>query len=134
MGAWGTGNFENDDALDWLGDFSDEPSEELLFEAITEVNEVDEYLESPECSNALASAEIIALLKGFSASNLPEDVKELAEEIEFKPSAGLISESIKAIARIKSDSELKELWEETEHFDQWLSVIEDLEKRLKQVS
>ena len=23
MGAWGTGNFQNDDALDWLGELGD---------------------------------------------------------------------------------------------------------------
>lgn len=35
MGAWGSGSFENDDALDWLTDFCDDPDKGLIADALT---------------------------------------------------------------------------------------------------
>ena len=35
-----------------------------------------------------------------------------------------------ALHRIGSDSELKELWEETDDFDAWSATLTDLKKRL----
>jgi len=38
--------------------------------------------------------------------------------------------SKKAIRNIKENSELKELWEESEDYENWLAVLNDLEKEL----
>ena len=132
MGAWGINNFENDDALDWIGEFCDEPNEEALIEAFAFVNEIgDDYLEAPESSVALTAAEIVAALKNKPSSDLPEDVKECVVNLSFKPSGEIVSNASKAVERVKADSELKELWEETEDFSEWNKVIDDLISRLK---
>ncbi|BBH20250.1 hypothetical protein Back11_15950 [Paenibacillus baekrokdamisoli] len=36
-----------------------------------------------------------------------------------------------AIARVKSESELRELWEETGDSSEWMEIVENLEARLK---
>lgn len=73
MGAWGSGSFENDDALDWLTDFCDDPDKGLIADALTTVAEMDdsEYLEAPDCCVAIAAAEIVAALKGAPNSTHP---------------------------------------------------------------
>lgn len=132
MGAWGISAFENDDGLDWLGDFCDEPSEELLKDAFVSVNEIgDDYLESPESSNALITAEVIAFLLNSPSSNLPEHSRECLENLQIKPSDDLVSSAVKAVERVKSDSELKELWEETDNFQEWNNIVDNLIGRLK---
>lgn len=132
MGAWGISAFENDDALDWLGDFCDEPGEEFLKDAFVEVNEIgDDYLESPEASNALIAAEVVAFLLNAPNSNLPEHSRDCLENLQIKPSDELLSDAVKAVERVKSASELKELWEETESFQEWNKAVDDLMSRLK---
>ena len=133
MGAWGTNNFENDDALDWIGDFCDEPNQDALSNAFASVSEIgDDYLEAPESSMALAAAEIVAALKNSPSSDLPEDAKTCIDTLDFKASDELISEALKAIKRVKSDSELKELWEETEDFPEWNGIVDNLIMRLQE--
>jgi hypothetical protein len=132
MGAWGISAFENDDGLDWLGDFCDEPGEELLKDAFVPVNEIDDdYLESPEASNALIAAEVVAFLLNSPSSDFPEHSKECMENLQIKLSDDLVSNAVKAVERVKSDSELKELWEETDNFQEWNKVVNDLIGRLK---
>lgn len=132
MGAWGITAFENDDALDWLGDFCDDPSEESLSDAFAAVNEIgEEYLEAPEAGEALVAAEVVAYLINSPGANLPEHSRECISSLQIKPGEELISSAVKAVERVKHDSELKELWEETEDFQEWNKIFDDLINRLK---
>lgn len=132
MGTWGISAFENDNALDWLGDFCDDPSEEVLTDAFTFVNEIgEEYLEAPESENALIAAEVVSSLINSPSSDLLEHSKECIDSQQIKPDAEMISSAIKAVERVKADSELKELWEETDDFQEWNKIVDDLIVRLK---
>ena len=132
MGAWGINTFENDDAADWIGEFCDEPDKELLVEAFDAVNDIgDDYLESPESSAALAAAEVIAALLGKPSAALPDDTKECVGKLNFKPDEELLAAAQKAVERVKTDSELKELWDESDDATQWQATVEDLAARLK---
>lgn len=131
MGAWGISAFENDDALDWLGEFCDDPGEDALEDAFAFVNEIgEEYLEAPDSENALIAAEVVAYLKNSPSPDLPEHSKECLDSLQIKPGDELISDAAKAVERVKSDSELKELWEETDDFQEWNKVVDDLIGRL----
>jgi hypothetical protein len=131
MGAWGINTFENDDAADWLGEFCDEPTEELLFDAFSTVNDIgDDYLEAPESSAALAAAEIVAVLQGKPSPHCPEKAQDCVRHLNFQSSDKLISAARKAVARIQTDSELKELWEDSDDFSQWQATVDELTDRL----
>lgn len=131
MGAWGINTFENDDAADWLAEFCDESDEELLFDAFSTVNEIgDDYLEAPESSAALAAAEIVAALQGKPSPNLPEEAQVCVGQLNFQSSDKLVSAARKAVVRIQTDSELKELWEESDNFSQWQTTVNELKHRL----
>ncbi len=133
MGAWGINTFENDDASDWLGEFCDKPQEDLLFDAFAAVNDIgDEYLEAPESSAALAAAEVVAALRGKSSASLPDEAQECLRNFKLKPTDELLAAAQKAVARVQTDSELKELWDESEDAAQWQTTVQDLAGRLKQ--
>ena len=133
MGAWGSGSFENDDASDWIADFCDEPDKELISDALSTVAEMDadEYLEAPECSVGIAAAEVVAALKGAANPDLPDDAKECVAKLKIKAEPRMSSLALKAVERIRTDSELKELWDESESSNEWYTAIDNLAARLR---
>lgn len=133
MGAWGTGNFENDDASDWLNDFCDNPDEKQILDALLSVTETDEdeYLEAPDCSVALAAAEVVAALKN-APNAISDELQECLSALEIEADADMVASALLAMERIRTNSELKELWDESEDVAQWYKALADLETRLKQ--
>lgn len=134
MGAWGTGVFENDDVLDWKADLLESEGIELIEGTIEEVLE-EEYIESDLASNALGAIEILAALQGKPGEEITNNssyTEDLNDWISTHKGQGkkLISKAKRAIKKIKKDSELKELWEESEEYQTWLKTINDLEDRL----
>ncbi len=76
MGTWGAKSFENDDAMDWIAVIEEASDTEPMKDALAAVLEAEgEYLEAPDCSNAMAAAEVIAALNGAPSPDLPEEVK-----------------------------------------------------------
>ena len=131
MGSWGYDSFENDDALDFVGELCDGADLTPVVRVLTDVVETGEnYLEAPPSSAAIPAAEVIAALKDAPNSNLPDDVLEWIGKYHPVVTDELVNLSLTALARIKSDSELKELWDETDNADSWYQAINNLEKRL----
>lgn len=132
MGVWGTGNFDNDTALDWV--FELEETDDLsLIEQIIEVAYAQDYIDSDIASEALVAIEALARLKGnFGVKNeYAEDLDNWVEEHKLVVPDALIEKSKKVLERIISNqSELCELWEETDNFDDWLKEVNDLKMRL----
>jgi Domain of unknown function (DUF4259) len=132
MGAWGAGSFENDDAMDWAYDFCEAPGRERIVGALTAVfRETEGYVEAPESSNAIAAAEIVAALKMVPGSTLPEDVRRCVDNSDIVVDPDLVDLALEAVSRVREDSELKELWDESEYADEWYAVVEDIEARLR---
>lgn len=91
-----------------------------------------EYLEAPDCSVALAAGEVVAALKGALTPDMPDDAKECVSSLKIKADPGTVSLALKAVERIKTDSELKELWDESDDPAEWYAAVADLEARLRQ--
>jgi hypothetical protein len=128
MGAWGSGSFENDDALDWL--------DELLRSKVklrTPLERIvrapkGRYLEAPACSEAIAAAEVVAALLG-RAGSLPERALAYAASHAGDATDDVRKMASEAVARIGASSELKELWDDTGG-DRWKRALENLRVRL----
>src|SRR5258708_24674620 len=137
MGAWGVGTFENDDALDWADAF-DRASELQSVENTSFIEETlrvvtergDEYLESPDACRALAAAEVVAALEHASGPKLPDRVVQWISHRHLDGSS-LPQVALNAIQRIRTSSELKDLWDESGSTTEWYEVISQLEARLK---
>jgi hypothetical protein len=131
MGAWGAGSFENDEALDFVLEMKEEGLI-LAGAALQEIlDNADEYLEAPACSADLAAAEVVAALRGRPAAELPADVAAWIAAHPGDPGDELVRTARHAVDAIAADSELAELWSESEDSEQWRSAVLDLQRRLQ---
>lgn len=131
MGTGGVGNFENDDALDWVSELEQARDSSLIAETLKVVTERgDEYLEATEACRALAAAEVVAALNHAGSPDLPDEVRQWVSKHRLG-SASLTQLALRAIQRIETASELNELWDESDSEAEWYEVIDDLETRLK---
>ena len=130
MGAWGHGSFDNDDAGDWVWGLEEAADFEVVKAALDAVVSESDYFEAPTCSEAVASAEIVAAALGRPVEGLPEEAAAWVEQHRDVP-PDLVALAQQAITRIADKSELRELWEESEHFAEWQSALGDLTARLR---
>ncbi len=112
------GMYDDDDFQDFLGLFEELPSRKLLFEALTRVADApfNEYIDLQPCGFAIAASVIIAA----TASEYRKPIFDQPMSITFASQLNkndlrhFASLALRAIDRILSKSELKELWEEAE--------------------
>ncbi|MET4073189.1 DUF4259 domain-containing protein [Hymenobacter sp. UYCo722] len=133
MGAWGRRNFENDSAMDFVGEFLESPSEVAISASLGFVIDAradEEYIEVDEASAALAAAEIVAAIIGRAASDLPEELSAAIEKMGFEANQKIIQQARKAVSVIIRESELQELWAEGGEPNDWQQVQHELLTRL----
>lgn len=132
-GAWESGSFDNDDALDWVGECIRSKGASLISATLSAAL-VDGYLEAPKCSAAVAAAEVVAASKGNASQSLPKDLSSWLEKQQRAEIAKLAPVATKAVSRILNGpkSELHELWQENKKdFPVWKSKMQSLIARLK---
>ncbi len=135
MGTWLVDSFGNDDACDWadgLEEVSDLSLVEAAIDAVIAFG--NEYVEAPEATEAIAAIEVIARLQGNwgerSAYSLNTDMW-VEEHKLLQPSKDLVQKAHQAIARIVGEnSELNELWQESDEYNVWLESITELKSRV----
>jgi uncharacterized protein DUF4259 len=129
VAAWGTGSFENEDATAWLaqlGSLTPDGVTQILVQAADH----PDYLESPAASAAVAAAEIVATLNGFPAGIVPPQIVEWTSKNPQVPTPELKALAIRAVERIRRNSELKDLWLQADGLNDWISAIQELQTRL----
>ncbi len=131
MGAWGAGHFENDTALDWVYGLEESKDEKILWNAIEAVMP-EEYVDSDVAVEALAALEVAAGLNGKQSTDLPEEVEKwLSKNSTLKLPDNFYGRAKEALDKIiGTESELKDLWEESDSFDEWLTEVKNLRTRL----
>ena len=134
MGAWGIGSFENDDAGDFLADATESGDLSLLLEVFDNVLTSTEYVEAPDACQAIVAAEIIAAALGRPtlAAQGEEDLTRWLARIRPTIDADVAARARDALARIlASNSELRELWEETDDFSEWQASVAELAQQIQ---
>ncbi len=130
MAAWGYYNFDNDTAADFAEDFKAEPSADMLAQALAAVAD-DEYLDADVASEALAAAEIVVAILGKPARNFPADLLGIIPRLDLSHVEPLRRPAQHAVmAVLREESELRELWEDSDEFDNWQGLQRQLLKRL----
>lgn len=132
MGAWSHEPFGNDDANDWAYGLESIEDLSLIEEAIDSALEANDYLESPEASEAIAAIEVLAKLlgKGTQRDSYTEKVDEWVESISIKPDSAVLAKANRTLERILGEnSELRELWEEA-GAEEWLASIHALQNAI----
>ena len=133
MGAWGTGTFDNDTAGDWADGLAERADLSLVHETLLTVSSGDCYLDADDASEALAACEVLARLKGNTgardAYTETVDAWVVAHPQPVPPD--LVRLATAAIDRILGEnSELAELWAESESAAEWRTAVEDLRRRV----
>ena len=131
MGPRDTGNFGNSDASDWLYELEESSGPDVLKEAFKAING-NGYPESPDCCIALAAAEVVAAARGNPSADLPEDLQKwLQDQDNLNAIKGLAKSAITAVNKVSTKSELRDAWEESDSWHEWLQVVEGLRRRLQ---
>jgi hypothetical protein len=128
MGAWGTAAFDNDDASDWVYDL-----EKRGIAAIDDALSGAEgpgALVMPEDVNVLAAGEIIAAALGRPATGLRDDILSLARVLRGDVTPEHVARARVAVESVLADSEVADLWAETDEDGAWRAVVDDLIGRL----
>ena len=148
MGAWDSGSFQNDWALDWAGDLSESGDPAAVRTALVRVLEerysqrpsligrlmgrrvIEPYLEARVASQGLAAAEIVAFWLGKPGGHFPDYLRTWATRHSSAFTPEFVTLARQAVSIIKTESELKDFWEEGDA-TKWHAAIADLESRLQ---
>jgi hypothetical protein len=129
MPGWGTGSFENEDAQNFLNGLgSKEP--DVLKQILSNGADQNEYLNPSESSVLIAAAEIVATAKGSPPQTVPRQITEWIRKIEGAPSSEMNELARRAVEKVRTNSELKDLWLEADGLNEWSAGLRDLEQRL----
>ena len=136
MGAWGSGSFENDTALDWAAGVSSvedisRPFDRLKIDTDAHTEGVLE-IDADFACEVLAAAECVAFMMGRRGRDFPD---ELADRLAGtgEPDNLLFHQARNGVLHALRHSELAELWQESADqsgVNEWLSEITGLIDRL----
>jgi hypothetical protein len=131
MGAWGTGSFENDDALDFVIDLELATTFQPVRQAMERVAGLPPsgYLDATNAAVGLAAAEVVAALMGQPADDLPDDVNLMLPNLRVGFTGDDSRLALAVVDRAASSSELRELWDEGDA-SRWQADIKALVQRL----
>ncbi|HEY1068108.1 MAG TPA: DUF4259 domain-containing protein, partial [Pirellulales bacterium] len=131
MGAWSHEPFGNDVANDWADGLEEVNDFSHIEDAFDRVLTAEDYLDADEAQEAIAAAETLAKMlgKGTQTDAYTETVNDWAAAHPLKPTPALLSKARNSLARILADdSELRDLWSESDSFEPWKSVLLTLHK------
>jgi len=141
MGTWGEGNFENDSAMDVIDELIANDTLKPLnrsFRVVQIESIIVSIMRLPiiqvdTAQEAIAAAEVVALLKGNPAEDLPERLLIWHQTRQLKADKALVKKAIRAVETVTSNasrSELVGLWEDGQNALIWRKNIDDLLARL----
>lgn len=147
MSIWGPSPVENDDAADWLSEFSEEPNIVALTEAFDEVlsADSDDYLEIPECSISIMAAAVVREIFYLELSEylLEEEalatLRSLSKKLNPSARVNLVKKALKSVQLVMRETDRSELFqviqEDLNIRKIWLQylndLIRDLDKAIK---
>ena len=134
MGTWALNAFGNDYAMDWAQDLQEYKTLELVETTLDNViDSTEEELEAPFAAEALAALEVIARLQGRPGATDPatKEVDEWVAACKKKITPPLLDKARLAFDKIVAESsELRQLWQDSEHFDDWQQDVAALRLRV----
>jgi hypothetical protein len=128
MPGWGTGSFENEEAQNFLSRLNSVGAGDLK-QMLVDASDRD-YLDVAESSVTVAVAEIVATARGNPPQAVPSQIAEWVGKIEGAPSSEMSELARRAVYKVRTNSELKDLWLEAEGLNEWSAAVRDLEGRL----
>ena len=130
MGAWGVGIYDNDAAADWAGELPNR-GVALIASALRAAFD-DGYLDADVGAHALAAADVLGRLRtGDVLIDSEHGPGSWILTQAASPSDELLQLAERAVDRVVGpESEIVELWRETDDFDAWLATVRTVVGRL----
>jgi Domain of unknown function (DUF4259) len=133
MPGWGTGSFENEDAQSFLGRLNSLGVDDLR-QMLAHAADQD-YLEAPESGAVVAAAEVVAALVAAandetSSPATPRQILDWISKSKAGPPPDLVEAARQAVEKVRTNSELKDLWLEAEGLNEWNAALRELKERL----
>lgn len=134
MGTWSVDAYGNDEAVDWSYSLEGARSLSPIDQALDGVLSVgNKYLDASDARVALAAIDALTRFagRGGTRNAYTRTVDKWASAIKLKPDAAMVARAREVICRILAeDSELKQLWQESADYDEWLASLRSLEQRI----
>jgi hypothetical protein len=130
MGTWGTRNFENDGSQDWVFEMMENKDGGMVADTLQFTLNKESGLDTSECEDALAAAEVVAALAGKASEDFPEDPLENLDSLDLLATPALRKLAVSVVEKIRTASEMKETLTDAGQLDSWDAVQADLIKRL----
>jgi Domain of unknown function (DUF4259) len=135
MGTWAVDAFGNDGAADWAYEVEGAEDLSIVESALDAILADDaDYVEATDAEVALAAIEVIARLQGNWREKNPysENVDRWVEKHPIQPPAALVKKAHLVIDRILAEnSELNEVWSESDEHASWLASVAELRSRVQ---
>jgi hypothetical protein len=130
MGAHGVSPFDDDEASDFAAEIICAEDMNIIAQAVYAVPDADEqYVESGTATRALVAAEVLAAQMGNESGDVPDELQSWIQS-QDDPDNVLLVRARSAVRRVLRNSELRELWQQSELFPDWRERIQSLMKRL----
>jgi Domain of unknown function (DUF4259) len=102
----------------------------VIAQAVYAVPDAEEqYVESGMATRALVAAEVLAAQMGNESGDVPDELQSWIQS-QDDPDNVLLVRALSAVRRVLRNSELRELWQESELYPDWRERIQSLMKRL----
>jgi hypothetical protein len=128
MGTWGIGLFDNDDSADFINEFDGINDLYLIRSALGKIIRNREFISNGEACRALVAAFIVKAIITNNFSEIPLIIVNYVKGLIADDIIKLKKDSQSAIEKIKSKSELREMWSISPDFDSWINLIEELQQ------
>jgi hypothetical protein len=133
VAAWGPGLFQDDLATDFVTEIVERDGIAVLHRALAQAGQARGHLLYEFSVHALIAAEVLAALGGRPTKALPPELQDWVVGRRGQPvPEALWPLATVAVARVKEDSEISELWARSDEFGRWLEKVDDLLNRLAQ--
>lgn len=133
MAAWGTKTFEEDTALAWISELidSNDPREFLVDSLSTDPG----YIEADQGSGILAACETLIAVLDEPRAGVPGELVDWVGYNESEDLSDLPEVAVIALDKVLADeSELREIWSESEEYEEWYANVEQMREVLAQLS
>ncbi|WP_317205633.1 DUF4259 domain-containing protein, partial [Janthinobacterium sp.] len=130
MATWTVDTYGNDYALDWAQDLQETSNLEAI-ESTLDYALGEGGLEAPFGAEALAAIDVLTRLQGKAGAEAMAEIDAWVAGRKQKVSPMLAGKALRAIERVLGEaSELRQLWQESEHYEEWRGAVLALRARL----
>jgi hypothetical protein len=116
--------------MDWVADLAATEGPAQLAKAFDAVLDGEGHEDADHCQTASAAAEVLAAFSGDATPQLPTAISAWVSRQFARSDADMKERAIAAVSRVSADSELRELWDESNESAAWSASLSDLKSRL----